>query len=485
MTSNLSRRLFLGSTLAGFAAPALGFAPPTSLRPLAREDVILNAPPQLDGAGIVKQAGLNGRVAFAIADVDSPELLDVGHGDQMMAPASVTKAMTAAYALDQLGPDHHFPTWLRGTGSVVDGVLQGDLILQGSGDPTLNTDRLGTLVEELRRQGIWRVAGRFILDPGATPLLRQIDPLQPPQVAYNPSVAGLNLNFNRIRFDWTRNNGVYDMTMRASGKRYDADVMVSRIIPTDTNGPIYRHEMVDGGEAWMVSRDALGREGGRWLPTRIPLLHTGEAFRSIARTLQINVPAPEVGSSPQDAVEIARTISEPLTDIARDMLKFSNNMTAEALGFAASGGNSLSASALMLSNWTHSQGMKSDFVDHSGLGEKSQVSAAGLVRFMMTQSPDSLQPILKDMTLNNNGQHRAPGMKIYAKTGSLNFVSALSGYLVKDDKRYAFGILTDNLSERAKIKPEDREHPAGGGYWAKRSRSLQYKLLRHWASGFA
>ncbi len=480
MTSRISRRFLLQTAFAGLASPALALAPETSVRPLMR-----TAPePKPSGADIVTAYGLRGRVAFALADLETGDVLDTLSPTQPMAPASVTKAMTAAFALDRLGAGHRFTTQILATGDMVDGVLNGDLILLGSGDPTLNTDRLGDLLLALREQGMRRVNGRLILNGGGFPYLRQIDPRQPPQVGYNPAIAGLNLNFNRIRFDWTRWDDIagYKMTMRASGKRFEPDVSISRIIPVERDFPVYSHRLVTGGEEWEVARPALGREGGRWIPTRVPMQYAGEAFRGIARQVQIQMPEPIIDAVPDGARVLAETHSDPLTDIARDMLRFSTNLTAEVLGFAGSGQPTLDGSAGALSDWCAQSGMTGRFVDHSGLGVDSQVTAGGLMRFMLAQKDSGLQGILRDMSNNAQGRARAPGAQIFAKTGSLNFVSTLSGYLIGQRKSYAFAILTDDLPSRARIAPDDRERPAGSGTWAKRSRTLQYQLLANWVA---
>ncbi|MEO0358587.1 MAG: D-alanyl-D-alanine carboxypeptidase, partial [Pseudomonadota bacterium] len=377
MSLKLTRRTFVNLALGAAASPGLAFAPDTVVRPQSRDFVV----PRKTGADIVAQHGLRGRVAFALVDVDDPGQTELMNPDQPMAPASVTKAMTAAFALDQLGADHRFTTQVLGTGPFEDGVLEGDLVLVGSGDPTLDTDRLGSLLLALRDQGLRRVTGRLILNGGGFPALAQIDASQPPQVGYNPAIAGLNLNFNRVRFDWTRWEDLagYKMTMRASGKRFEPDVVISRIIPVERDLPVYSHRYVTGGEEWEVSRAALGNSGGRWIPTRVPMRYTGEAFRGIARQLQIQMPEPEFVAIPEGTRVLAQTHSAPLTDIAKDMLRYSTNLTAEVLGFAASRVSTLQESAQALSTWVDARGMQSQFVDHSGLGVASQVTANGLM----------------------------------------------------------------------------------------------------------
>lgn len=91
--------------------------------------------------------------------------------DALLAPASNVKLLTSAAALDLLGPDFRYTTYILAGGEVVDGVLRGDLILLGTGDPTLS-DRpsegglppFASMARQLREQGIRRVDGGVVGD---------------------------------------------------------------------------------------------------------------------------------------------------------------------------------------------------------------------------------------------------------------------------------------------------------------------------------
>ncbi|MGB0798788.1 MAG: D-alanyl-D-alanine carboxypeptidase/D-alanyl-D-alanine endopeptidase, partial [Planktomarina sp.] len=413
-------------------------------------------------------------------DVETGAVVDSVAANRSLPPASVTKAITAGFGLKSLGADHVFTTQLIAVGDVVDGQLQGDLILQGGGDPTLHTDQLVDMARALEAAGIWDVTGRFLVSDAGFPFLREIDPSQPPQVGYNPAVSGINLNFNRVRFDWARQSGGrYDMSMRAAGEQYRPYIPFSRIIAEDRTSPNYTHRLMGDGELWTVRKSALGAKGGRWLPTRIPRIYAGEALRGICRTSSIVLPRPEISNDTFDGQVIHTARSAAYTDVARDMLKYSTNLTAEAIGFSASAMPDLPQSAAALSAFARENGMTGSFADHSGLSDQSRVSPMGLARFMVAQRETGLRDILKVMPLRENNV-ALPGVILQAKTGSLNFVSTLAGYVTVESKTMAFAIMTADLTKRAAIKPEDRERPDGGGYWAQQSRSLQYSLLRNW-----
>src|SRR5680860_627520 len=107
------------------------------------------------------------------------KVLEEGGGADGFPPASVTKAITALYALDALGPTYRFRTRLVATGPVQDSIIQGDLILAGGGDPLLDTDALATMASNLKAAGVRGITGDFRVYGGALPYERVIDAAQP------------------------------------------------------------------------------------------------------------------------------------------------------------------------------------------------------------------------------------------------------------------------------------------------------------------
>ncbi|MDJ0823344.1 MAG: D-alanyl-D-alanine carboxypeptidase, partial [Paracoccaceae bacterium] len=204
MSNTFSRRHFLTTAAAGLAfgaaaGAANAKAPLTSLRPAARgSDFLKDIQPPAEA--LIARAKLNGAVGFTVSDVSSGQMLEEYNGSMGLPPASVAKAMTAAYALHALGPGHHFVTEIVATRGVQNGVVAGDLVLKGGGDPTLDTNALAGLAAALKAAGIREVRGDFLVWGGALPAAKGIDDGQPDHVGYNPAVSGLNLNYNRVHF---------------------------------------------------------------------------------------------------------------------------------------------------------------------------------------------------------------------------------------------------------------------------------------------
>lgn len=123
------------------------------------------------------------------------------HPDRPLIPASVTKLVTTSAALEAWGPRHVFHTQVWADGRIRRGVLEGNLIVRGGGDPFLVTERLWLLAHELQLKGVTEVTGRLWIDLGAfvpeaadTARLQREDSDRP----YAAGLSPLTVNFNAI-----------------------------------------------------------------------------------------------------------------------------------------------------------------------------------------------------------------------------------------------------------------------------------------------
>ena len=489
-----TRRFLLASFLGSVAAPVLANAPLTSMRPPPRTGGYQprRAKPVED---VIAASGLTGKVGFVVADAKTGKVLESRNPVLSLPPASVTKAVTALYALDALGPGYQFRTRLYADGPISNGRLRGNLILSGGGDPTLDTDGLGDLARQLKAAGIREVSGKFLVHSSALPAISAIDPDQPDHVSYNPSISGLNLNFNRVHFEWKRVSGNYSVVMDARARKFRPQVAIARMRVVDRALPVYTYASNGGRDQWTVARKALGKGGSRWLPVRKPELYAAEVFQTLARSHGVVLPKASISRAAPKGKLLTERKSAPLRDVLRDMLRWSTNLTAEVVGLAASDAKgkttrSLRGSAGEMSQWARNRlGIsKAKFVDHSGLGGASRVAAADMVKALVrVHGRGELRGILKDIPMRNSQGKVVPGhpVKVQAKTGTLNFVSALAGYMTTADGReLAFAIFTADLPRREKVKRADGEAPQGGRAWTKRSRKLQLQLIERWGAAF-
>jgi serine-type D-Ala-D-Ala carboxypeptidase/endopeptidase (penicillin-binding protein 4) len=397
------------------------------------------------------------------------------------------KALTALYALDAPGPAHRFATRLRAAGPVAGGVLRGDLILEGGGDPVLDTDALDGLARRLAAAGVARVEGRFLVDGAALPAIARIDPAQPDHAGYDPAIGGLNLNFNRVYFHWRVGGAGAGMAARDSR---EPAVTVARMRLDLRAAPLYRYE---GDDSWSVSAAALDAAGGRWLPVRRPALYAGDVFRTLAGRAGVALPAPEPGGNPAAPV-VATHRSPPADVLLRDMLQYSTNLTAEVLGLTASAARgtpapTLAASAGTMAGWlaaTHAMG-RARLADHSGLSDASRIAPRALVNALLRAGWDHpLRRLMKPLVLKDAQGRALPGAPVAAtaKTGTLHFVNTLAGYAeTATGRRIAFAMLCADMARRAAIPPDAGDRPPGARDWAVAARQFQYRMLERWGRG--
>ena len=472
------------------ARPGAGAVPPG--RPVSREEAGLVVPQLAPLAEVVAAAGLGGVTGVCVADMASGTILEELDGGLPLPPASVAKALTAMYARAALAPAFRFETRVVATGPVLQGVVQGDLVLAGGGDPVLVTDDLAELAGRLRAAGVRGVTGAFRVWGGALPYQARIDAGQLEHLGYNPSVGGLNLNFNRVHFEWTPSGGGWQVAMDARSDRHRPPVNVARMEIVDRSVPVYSYADGGGVDRWTVARAALGDGGSRWLPVRYPALYAGEVFRSFAVAEGIDLPEPqEVTAAPIGEV-IAGRQSPEIDRLLGDMLEFSTNITAEALGLAASQARglrvgTLAESAAALNRWAReSLGVEVALRDHSGLGDASRVAAREMVLAMVAGGRE-IAPLMRQITLTDEegeALRPQPGV-VEAKTGTLNFVSCLAGTLrTARGADLAFAIFSAEPERRARAVAAGDEVPEGSRGWASRARRLQQVLLQRWATAY-
>ncbi|MEO0821640.1 MAG: D-alanyl-D-alanine carboxypeptidase, partial [Pseudomonadota bacterium] len=438
---------------------------------------------------------------------------------------------TAAYALEHLGPSYRFETRLSATGPVEAGVLRGDLVLAGGGDPELDTDALAPLAAALHTRGIRRVAGQLVTETGPFGSVAAIAPSQPEDAPYNPSVSGLNLNFNRVRVEWPRRAGKAAIRVTAPARNLRPNTDAVRMEPVAGLGRALRHVQRKDREVWQIDTAALRRSGGRWLPVRRPAVYAGQVFADLAAVHGVERPSvvsPEVdaaGIAQQSGTLIARHRSRPLAAILADMLYHSTNLTAEVVGVAASaeapgqelqtapgslvtvaagpraaalagtGRAMLASSADLLNRWAAGfAGFEAGdpgfrLRNHSGLTTLSRVSPERMVDFLRAAGrrpsplpksdpwrPGGVAQLLRPHNVAvKSEQMDYARMSVVAKTGTMNFVRGLAGYVkTPTDRRLAFAIFSNDLAARRGARR------IGPRAWIARARGLERALIRSW-----
>ncbi|QYK43621.1 MAG: D-alanyl-D-alanine carboxypeptidase/D-alanyl-D-alanine-endopeptidase [Paracoccaceae bacterium] len=488
-----SRRWLIAALLSAAAAPVLAEAPARSIRPPPRPgtprpaaEPARAATPGPDLGRLVEAAKLGGATGLVVIDAASGRVIEGLNADRELPPASVAKAMTSLYAIDRLGTAHRWTTRVIATGPVAGGAVQGDLVLAGMGDPTLSTDHLGDMAAALAARGIRGVTGRFLIHAGALPRVDRIDDGQPAHVGYNPTLSGMILNYNRVHFEWKRNGQGWALTMDARGERFVPQVGMATMRAVNREAPLFTYAKGQGTDDWTVAAAALGKGGARWLPVRHPELYAGDVFRTLCAARGLRLPAPRVTASLPGGTVLAQVQSDSLVPILRDMLRYSTNITAEAVGLTASRAGSLRASGSAMTDWARSRyATGGRFVDHSGLGGAARISAIDMARALARGAASGLPSILREHGMRDAKGNTIKGhpVRVLAKTGTLNFVSGLAGYIQPPNGRsLVFAIFSADVARRDGLPQSQREQPPGGPEWTRRARGLQAQLVSRWAA---
>ncbi len=488
MVMRMNRRAMLAATGSVLATAAFGEAPFTSMRPVARvpaEDAIRK---------LVAEAGLTGVTGVVVTDLATGAVIEDIAGAVAQPPASTAKAVTALYALESLGAGHRFETRVHADGPIVNGVVEGNLILAGGGDPDLATDDLATLAARLKDAGLREVKGDFLVWDEALRKVDQIDPSQLDHFGYNPTITGLNLNYNRVHFEWKRAGEGFETFVDARSDTYRPAVTVAKVDIVDRAAPVFTYANAGNADRWTVARSSLNDAGSRWLPVRHPALYAGEVFATFMRSNGVVLQSPKQTPTQPGGPVLTRLQSNPLAQQLQFMLRNSINLSAEVTGMSATKALlgqrvGLQDSAVAMSDWAslRCEGRVAPaFVDHSGLGDASRISPADMVGILAApRVHDQLFPILRPVRVFDDAgtEILRQGLDVRAKTGTLNFVSSLAGYVrTEQGRNLVFAIFSSDLPRREEGKRSGAERPQGAVAWSRRARAMQGKIVRHLAT---
>ena len=366
-------------------------------------------------------------------------------------PASAMKLVTTFAALDLLGPGHVWRTTVHTDAPVRDGVLQGHLYLRGSGDPKLVSEKLWWLMRRVQNLGIRRIAGDIVIDrsafdvPAVDPGAFDGEPLRP----YNATPDALLVNFKAQVFSFVPDPaaGVARVGMEPplDGVQVPTEVPLSPETCGDWRGSL-RADFSDALRPRFEGRYPAACGERQWPlahpePDRMTARAVHGMWRSLGGQLDGQV---RPGITPDGTPERFALDSPPLTEIVRDVNKFSNNVMAQhlLLALAPTSPATFDGARQRVADWWV-QRVGSDLpvpvVDNgAGLSRDARITADALARLlqvaytspMMAELMSSLPASGLDGTLRRSPM--GAGLA-HLKTGSLRDVQALAGYVHRPD----------------------------------------------------
>ncbi len=414
-------------------------------------------------------------VALVIQPLDTNEAEVVHASGQVLNPASVMKLLTTLAALDTLGPAHTWKTRVLVEGEVSDGVLHGDLILQGGGDPSLTQERFWSLLREVQARGIREIHGDVVLD-NSLYAIEMPDPAdfdQAPLKTYNANPAALLVNYNAVALRLTPQATGLAARLDPPGLPLEASAALDRQASCDDWQDSL--EVKREGDVLRISGRypvACG-ERSLWLNLTCPAATAANAFKSLWQELGgIHTGQMRVGLAPVTARLWLEHESIPLSLIVRDINKFSNNVMAKMLflnlGAARYGAPATweKGQAAVLA-WLADKGMHFPELvveNGSGLSRMERIAPASLASLL---SWAARQPLYYDFaaslpTLGQDGtqKRRLNGTPLagraWLKTGSLNGIRNQAGYLVNAAGRRKLLVLFINHANTAQVTQAQR-----------------------------
>ena len=361
-------------------------------------------------------------------------------------PASLSKLATTVAALDLLGPTFVWRTPVYIDGPVRDGVLQGNVYVRGSGDPRMVVERVWLLMRRLQGLGIQKIQGDIVLDrsafdlPERNPASFDGEPLRP----YNAAPDALLVNFKSLVFqfvpDRTANLARIHVEPPLGGVQFPTTVPLSNADCSDYRSSL-RADWADplrirfagsfpavcGEKVWPVAYAA---------PQQFAARAIGGMWQQVGGQLVGQV---RDGVVPANLQPVFSVESPALSEVIRDINKFSNNVMAQqlflTLGQQARGTGSWDASREAMQAWWRDRigGEVPVFDNGSGLSREERISALGLARLLqfvwgsptMSELMSSLPVSGLDGTLKRSKSQSIA----HLKTGSLRDVAGIAGYV--------------------------------------------------------
>lgn len=410
--------------------------------PTALTQALEHAGIDADSFGLVVQA----------LDAPTPAL---SHGaERPFNPASTLKLLTTLAALDTWGPAHTFKTevWLRG--ELSEGVLYGDLILRGGGDPGLDAERFRGLLRELQARGLRSIRGDVRLDTRLYELAGhgspgfEHEPLKP----YNAAPSALLVQRGTTALRLTP----------------EADRVTARLDPASL--PVdNRLELAPELDCDMASADldlrraddtlvVAGRLPGHCGPRTVgltllsPEATTAHYFRARWAEMGGELTGEiRLAPVPDEAVPWFSVESQPLATLVRDINKHSHNVMAKML-YLNLGAHQFGVPATWdkgeraVRAWLAEKGLALPGLvleNGSGLSRVERITPAGLAALLHWAADQplyyefaaSLPALGKEGTLRRRLKDAPQAGRAWLKTGSLDGVRALAGYLLDGQGR--------------------------------------------------
>lgn len=393
-------------------------------------------------------------VGVMVQQVDGNKPLVLHNASLAMNPASTMKLLTTSAALELLGPAYTWHTDVMAATPGKDGVLDGDLILKGSGDPALTLERFWALLHTLRQQGLREIRGDLVLDRSVFEPL----PADPggfdgqPDRAYNVVPDALLVNFKATRFNFMPNGSNIQIIADPALPQVEIinRIQSSPAVCEDWKEHLTRTIQRDGERVILTFGGHYPLSCGE-KALELSVLDNNsyvvqlfqQYWRELGGTFNGTV---KLGVAPANAQLLAQSVSLPLSDAVRMINKNSNNVMARQLLLtlgAEQGGapGNVQKGVEAIHRWLSARG--GDFSElimenGAGLSRNERISPQHLGELLLRSWRSPTMPELMsslpiagvDGTMQRRLNDRAVAGQAHIKTGSLDGVKSMAGYVL-------------------------------------------------------
>jgi len=406
-----------------------------------------------------------------VQDVESKETITANNSNSRLTPASLTKAVTTATALELLGPEFTYETKIGYTGNIVDGILIGDVIIKSVGDPTFgsrffeSTNPLlffGRIKDELQNVGIQSIDGNVLVDSD--------------EIGYSaPRLwedMGNYYGASPMGFNWCDNIAVVTLSSSSVGSKCKVISVKPEIKPYGIQSKVIAADH---------SKDSAYVYGVKeisnwWIEGSIP--HNRSQFK-----IKAALPNPRqsfvnelVNFLKEEGIEVKQNTSENLVNAPYNLFTYHSPKLSQIIKLINHKSNNLFADALLLTlaktqegkgNWDSGNEIVKSFwqnkiefskhfrlTDGSGLSPKNLISANGMVQMLTWMQNNSKYYKVYEESLAKGGEsgtlksvfkNQQLKGRIIGKSGSFEGVLGYCGYMnTISGKKAAFCIIANN-----------------------------------------
>jgi len=408
-------------------------------------------------AHALAQAGIpESATAFYVHEVGAERPLLATGAERAMNPASAIKLVTTYAALELLGPAYQWVTEAYADGALNGGVLTGDLVLKGRGDPKLTLENFWLLLRTLRSRGLAEIRGDLVLD--RTYFAANVhDPARfddQPARPYNTGPDALLVNFKAVRLFFVPDNETRLVRIMAEPALPTVQIVNRLALVNGPCGDWVNRLKVDaqGGSAAarLTFKGIFAASCGERERSYSVLAHAHyvlglfrELWRELGGTFTGTV---RDGAAGADARFIAAVSSPALSEVVRDMNKFSNNVMARQL-FLTLGAEKAGEPATpekaerVIREWLAGKGLSVPELvleNGSGLSRIERISSRNLGLILLASFKSPVMPELLaslpltavDGTMRKRLSDADVAGQAHVKTGSLTGVRSIAGYVL-------------------------------------------------------